>query len=143
MEKNGSVLRFILRTSRNKELYKHQHFSNYSLIYHILAYLIISALEMGQNMLSFHFKLSKIAEPYCWKKGKSSYPWQKKLLKARNQVIPKWAIFGFYIKNQKILVSYKCCENFKRFPHLVLEIFEIKVFTIFHGTTIYGSPTSI
>ena len=61
-------------------------------------------------------------------------------LKAHNQVIPKWAIFGFYIKNQKILVSYNNCENFKGFPYLVLEIFEIKVFMIFH---IYGSPISI
>ena len=64
-------------------------------------------------------------------------------LKARHQVIPKWAIYGIYVKNQKISVSYKCCENFKRFTHLVLEISEIKVFTVFHGTTIYGSPTSI
>ena len=53
------------------------------------------------------------------------------MLQAHNQAIPKWAIYSFYIQNQKTMVSYNNCENFKRFPHLVLEIFEIKNFIIF------------
>ena len=53
-------------------------------------------------------------------------------LKTHNQVIPKWAIYGFYIKNRKIWRSYNYWKNFKRFPCLVFEIIEVKVFTRFH-----------
>ena len=62
----------------------------------------------------------------------------KLCLKAHKQVIHKWAIYRFYVQNQKILVSYNNCENFKGFSCLVLEIFEIKVLMI-----LYGSPMSI
>ena len=48
-----------------------------------------------------------------------------------NQLIPKWAIYIFYIQNQNILVSLKNCENFMRVSCLVSEKIEIKVFIIF------------